>query len=110
MALTAAAIALAFIVLEVYRSAGYDFVNPETPSPSIDALLSTARSLGRRALICVSRRPNEVEAFTRSVSRAGLSHLASVVYTEEMNSEKEGVPECLVYSFEFAGQSSSEAD
>ena len=78
-------------------------MNPETPSPSIDALLTSARSLGRRALICVSRRPNEVEAFTSSVSRAGMSNLVSVVYKEEMDAEKDCVPECLVYSFDFQG-------
>ena len=89
--------------------AGYDFVNPETPSPSIDALLATAKSLGRRALICVSRRPHEVEAFTCSVERAGLSQMATVVYNEEMNAEKEGVPECLVYSFNFAESFQSRA-
>ncbi|CAE7676903.1 EEF1AKMT3 [Symbiodinium microadriaticum] len=87
----------------------YDFVNPETPSPSIDALLATAKSLGRRALICVSRRPHEVEAFTCSVERAGLSQMATVVYNEEMNAEKEGVPECLVYSFNFAESFQSRA-
>ena len=76
-------------------------MNPDTPSPSIDALLATAQSLGRRALICVSRRPNEVEAFSNAVARAGFCDAATVVYNEEMNEAKEGVPECLVFSFDF---------
>merc|ERR1719419_1373440 len=38
----------------------YDFVSPDKPSPSLDSLLVSARC-GARALICVSRRPNEVE-------------------------------------------------
>ena len=36
-------------------------MSPEVPS-SIDALLATASTLGKRAMICVSRRKNEVEA------------------------------------------------
>ena len=40
----------------------YDFTSPDVPSPSIDALLATARRCGTRAFIAVSRRKNEVEA------------------------------------------------
>ncbi|CAL1153863.1 unnamed protein product [Cladocopium goreaui] len=76
----------------------YDFVTPELPC-SIDALLATARACGKRALICVSRRKNEVEAFIAAANRAGLD--AQVVYTAEVDESKEGVAECLIFSFDF---------
>ncbi|CAK9031907.1 unnamed protein product [Durusdinium trenchii] len=79
----------------------YDFVSPEIPS-SIDALLCSAQ-LAKRALICVSRRRNEVEAFLASVERAGIQ--AEVVHSQRVDEAKEGAqvlvpkllePVCLV--------------
>jgi len=86
--------------LVVASDCSYDFVAPERPSPSLDALLTTA-AFGRRALICVSRRPNEVEAFEAAVQRAGLS--PEIVHRGVLeDAAKEGVEECVVYSFEFS--------
>eukprot|EP00435_Cladocopium_sp_Y103_P074792 s151_g51.t1 len=80
----------------------YDFLTPELPC-SIDALLATARACGKRALICVSRRKNEVEAFIAAATRAGLD--PQIVYTAEVDENKEGVAECLIFSFDFVQQS-----
>ncbi|CAJ1352320.1 unnamed protein product [Effrenium voratum] len=80
----------------------YDFVKADIPSPSIEALLTTARSFGKRALICVSRRQGEVEAFTASLARMGLADVATVVFTAKLDEVKEGVAECLVYAFDFS--------
>ncbi|CAJ1386939.1 unnamed protein product [Effrenium voratum] len=80
----------------------YDFVKADIPSPSIEALLTTASSFGKRALICVSRRQGEVEAFTASLARMGLADAATVVFTAKLDEVKEGVAECLVYAFDFS--------
>merc|ERR1711904_766909 len=49
--------------LAVAADCTYDFVKPDLPAPTTDALLASLRMCARRALVCVSRRPNEVEAF-----------------------------------------------
>mmetsp|Transcript_41973 Transcript_41973/g.90662 ORF Transcript_41973/g.90662 Transcript_41973/m.90662 type:complete len:252 (+) Transcript_41973:59-814(+) len=78
----------------------YDFVAPDRPSPTIDALLMTIQMLGRKALVCASRRPNEIENFEASLTRAGLK--PNIVYSGKLeNPHKEGVEECLVYEFVF---------
>mmetsp|Transcript_116681 Transcript_116681/g.363336 ORF Transcript_116681/g.363336 Transcript_116681/m.363336 type:complete len:248 (-) Transcript_116681:50-793(-) len=84
--------------LVVASDCSYDFISPDKPSPSLDALLATLRH-GSRALVCVSRRPNEVEAFQAALARAGLE--PAVVHRADVNEALEGVPECLVFSFDF---------
>lgn len=82
----------------VASDCSYDFVSPDRPSPSLEGLLASAQH-GSRALICVSRRLNEVEAFEAAVGHAGLR--AEIVYRGEVDAATEGVSECLVYSFAF---------
>merc|ERR1712194_45614 len=85
--------------LVVASDCSYDFVSPEAPSPSLDGLLVSAQC-GKRALICVSRRANEVEAFEAAVKRADLC--PEVVHSGTLEkAEVEGVAECIVYAFNF---------
>mmetsp|Transcript_38791 Transcript_38791/g.78248 ORF Transcript_38791/g.78248 Transcript_38791/m.78248 type:complete len:175 (+) Transcript_38791:1-525(+) len=89
--------------LVVASDCSYDFISPEKPSPSLDALLASIR-FGARALVCVSRRPKEVEAFEAALQRAGLE--PSIVHTAAMDEAIEAVPECLVFSFDFSDRTS----
>ncbi|CAE8622542.1 unnamed protein product [Polarella glacialis] len=92
--------------LVVASDCTYDFaLTAGWPSPSMDNLLATARCCSKKALICVSRRVNEIEAFHAALDRAGLTQLAKVVHTAAVDVVKEGVSECMVYAFDFAGSS-----
>jgi len=78
----------------------YDFVAPDRPSPATDALLASAR-LGRRAFICMGRRPNEVEAFEAALTRAGLP--SNMVFRGVLaDARREGVEEALVFEVDFS--------
>eukprot|EP00929_Paragymnodinium_shiwhaense_P080018 TRINITY_DN41708_c2_g1_i1.p1 TRINITY_DN41708_c2_g1~~TRINITY_DN41708_c2_g1_i1.p1 ORF type:complete len:274 (-),score=25.71 TRINITY_DN41708_c2_g1_i1:17-775(-) len=82
----------------------YDFVSPEKPSPTTDALLATMRSCARRCLICVSNRTKELAAFEVALDRAGLKGLATVVFQDSPGDiKKECVDVCWVYFIDFSG-------
>eukprot|EP00746_Dinoflagellata_sp_MGD_P030783 gnl/MRDRNA2_/MRDRNA2_173118_c0_seq1.p1 gnl/MRDRNA2_/MRDRNA2_173118_c0~~gnl/MRDRNA2_/MRDRNA2_173118_c0_seq1.p1 ORF type:complete len:118 (-),score=17.56 gnl/MRDRNA2_/MRDRNA2_173118_c0_seq1:112-465(-) len=86
--------------LAVAADCTYDFVKPELPAPTTDALLSSLQMCARRALVCVSRRINEVEAFEAALARASLE--GTVVFTGCPGGPSEGVAECLVYELVFS--------
>lgn len=83
----------------------YEFVSPEKPSPSLEALLRSAQ-LGRRALICMGRRHNEVEAFEATLRRAALP--INMVFRGTLaNAKVEGVEEALVFELVFSQRGDS---
>eukprot|EP00928_Gymnodinium_smaydae_P066890 TRINITY_DN49855_c0_g1_i1.p1 TRINITY_DN49855_c0_g1~~TRINITY_DN49855_c0_g1_i1.p1 ORF type:complete len:234 (+),score=47.30 TRINITY_DN49855_c0_g1_i1:62-763(+) len=86
--------------LAVAADCTYDFIRPEQPAPTTDALLASLKMLARRALVCVSRRPLEVEAFEAALTRAGLDG-APVVLRAAPSGPTPGVDECLVYELNF---------
>ncbi len=69
-------------------------------SNPLKASNSRARDILHQALVSVSRRPNEVDAFDAAVCRAGLA--PAIVHAGTLTAKSEGVKECIVYSFNFA--------